>query len=730
MENDETVLLTITGGLGYQVGSPSSATVTIVSDDVAADLTVPALSAPFYLGAGQPFSLTGAVANQGTGASVPSTTRYYLSTDIWFDAGDTPLGSSAVPGLAVGASQPFAATVTVPAGTPTGIYYVLARADADGVIAEISENNNVKFAPVRVGPDLTVASLSAPGTAAAGSAFVVTDTTKNAGAGSAPASVLRLYLSSNPSLDAGDTALGSRSVPALAPGAASTGVTVVVVPASTASGTYYLIAAADADNAVPEVNEFNNVTWSTLKVGPDLVIASASVSGTPSPGTAITVNDTTKNQGASASVASTTRFSLSSDTSADASDVVLGSRAVPALSAGASSSGATTVTIPSSTPTGTYYLLVQADGLGTNDETNESNNVSSVLVRIGPDLVVSVSAPATGSPGGAMGVTDTVRNQGTAAAGASTTRFYLSADLQLDGTDPLLGSRSVPGLGVGASSAGTTTVTLPPGLSTGTYYVIAQADGAGVVPETVETNNTGWAQTRIGPDLVISSVLVTGVLDAGGAFAATDTTRNQGSGDSGPSATRYYFSTNATLDGSDVLLGSRAVPALSAGGSQAGTISLVVPAGTPGGSYYLLVVADGDGTVDETSEANNVWPAVIRVGPDLIVSQLSVPSSVAAGTAMTIADTTKNQAAPTTGPATTVFYLTADFSLDGSDVLLGTRTVGPLGTNATSTGTTVVTIPAGLAPGRYYVLAIADGDHTVPESNEVNNQVFGGIQVH
>jgi hypothetical protein len=46
----------------------------------------------------------------------------------------------------------------------------------------------------------------------------------------------------------------------------------------------------------------------------------------------------------------------------DAADVVLGSRAVPALGAGASDTGSVTVTIPVGTPVGTHYLFAKADG--------------------------------------------------------------------------------------------------------------------------------------------------------------------------------------------------------------------------------------------------------------------------------------------------------------------------------------------------------------------------------
>ena len=76
----------------------------------------------------------------------------------------------------------------------------------------------------------------------------------------------------------------------------------------------------------------------------------------------IVVNDTTKNLGGGAASASVTRFYLSTDTVLDGNDTTLaGSRDVGVLDAGATSSGSTTVTIPASTPAGSYYILAKAD---------------------------------------------------------------------------------------------------------------------------------------------------------------------------------------------------------------------------------------------------------------------------------------------------------------------------------------------------------------------------------
>jgi len=66
------------------------------------------------------------------------------------DASDVPLGSRAVPALAAGASNSGSTAVTIPTGTASGTYYILAVADADNVVVETGENNNVSHAFVQV----------------------------------------------------------------------------------------------------------------------------------------------------------------------------------------------------------------------------------------------------------------------------------------------------------------------------------------------------------------------------------------------------------------------------------------------------------------------------------------------------------------------------------------------------------------------------------------------------
>ena len=90
-----------------------------------------------------------------------------------------------------------------------------------------------------------------------------------------------------------------------------------------------------------------------------------------------------------------------------------------------------------------------------------------------------------------------MQNQGALAAGASTTRYFLSANQVKDGNDRLIGSRSVPALEVSATSTGTATVTVPSNMTLGAYYLIACADNTGSVTESDETNNCLASDTTV-----------------------------------------------------------------------------------------------------------------------------------------------------------------------------------------------------------------------------------------
>ncbi len=464
--------------------------------------------------------------------------------------------------------------------------------------------------------DLLVTTLTGPATSGAGSPITVNDTTKNQGTGPSEASVTAFYLSTNTIIDGTDISLGNRNIGVLAPGATDSAASTFTVPANTAVGNYYLLAKADAGSTVSESNENNNVKMaSAIPIGPDLIVSVVTVPGTAAAGGSISITDTTKNQGGGGSSASATSFYLSPNVLLDATDTLLTSRSVGALTAGAIESATTTVSIPADTAAGTYYIVAKADGPGAVPETHEANNVKfSAAIKIGPDLVESSTViPTVAGAGFPITVNDTVKNQGSNAAGASITAFYLSTNFSLDPGDTFLGSRSVPALAPGATNAGSTAVTIPAATELGTYFILVSADSSNAVLESAETNNVSYGTTRVGPDLTEFALTVPTTAVGGATISVTDTVKNTGGGSAGASTTRFYLSSNFTFDASDQEIGNRSVIALGPNATNAGSASVTIPTGTAPGLYYIIAVSDAGNAVTETSETNNTRAASIRI---------------------------------------------------------------------------------------------------------------------
>ncbi len=266
-----------------------------------------------------------------------------------------------------------------------------------------------------------------------------------------------------------------------------------------------------------------------------------------------------------------------------------------------------------------------------------AGTVTIVSDDLPPDLVMTaMSAPASGGADSDVVVTETTKNQGTGAALPSKTGFYLSVNVTLDAGDQWLGDRTVSSLAPGVTATASTTLRIPPSTAAGSYRILAKADWDNTINESSELNNLRSTFITIGPDLAVSALAAPASAAAGAAISVSDTTKNQGGGTAGASTTRFYWSTNTSLDAADQVIGSRSVGPLAGGALAAATTAITVPPSAPVGSYYVIAQADGAGDVAETAETNNTRAsAAIKVGPDLVVTAVSVPSSGAAGGTLT-----------------------------------------------------------------------------------------------
>src|SRR4029079_6964489 len=130
---------------------------------------------------------------------------------------------------------------------------------------------------------------------------------------------------------------------------------------------------------------------------------------------------------------------------------------------------------------------------------------------------------------------------------------------------------------------------IPAGLPSGQHYMIAKADVDGLVVESSDANKFQARFFYVGPDLAIFSLTAPVAAAAGASISIADVVKNQGGSSAAASTTRFYFSTNGSIDAGDVLLdGSRAVPALAANGTSSGSVAATIPPSSAAGFYYII----------------------------------------------------------------------------------------------------------------------------------------------
>jgi hypothetical protein len=202
---------------------------------------------------------------------------------------------------------------------------------------------------------------------------------------------------------------------------------------------------------------------------------------------------------------------------------------------------------------------------------------------------------------------------------------------------------------------------------------------------------------------------------SGASLSLKDTTSNNGSGAATPTRTGFWFSTDNTLGG-DEPLGDRAVPSLAPGASSKGATAINLPTVTAG-TYYLIAEADTDGDIAEADESDNVVVRKLLVGPDLIVSLVTIPSSPTSTSPTTIRVTTKNIGAGLAGASSTRLYRSTNGTIDAGDTLIQDFATPPLSASASSVSEVTLVLPS----GTYFLIARVDAGGAVDEVSESNN---------
>ena len=671
--------------------------------------------------AGARFTLSATVRNQGNGPSAFTTLRYYQSSDSTITTGDTEVGTDSVSRLDASESGDESISLTAPS-TPGTYYYA---ACVDEVSGELDTTNNCSLSvTLTVGaapaPDLVVdtptVSESSP---AAGASFTLSATVRNQGAARSDSTMLRYYQSTDSTITADDTEVGTDSVFGLA--ASRSRDESISLTAPSTPGTYYY--GACVDSVSDESDTTNNCSAAvTVTVGaapaPDLVVDTPTVSeNAPAAGARFTLSARVRNQGNGRSESTTLRYHQSTDPTITTGDTEVGTDSVSGLAASASGDESISLTAPSQQ--GTYYYGACVDEV--DGESDTQNNCSAaVTVVVGaapaPDLVVDTPTVSESAPtaGARFTLSATVRNQGNGSSAFTTLRYYQSTDSTITSVDMDIGTDSV--LPRDALGIWETTISLTAPSAPGTYYYGACVDE--VSNESDATNNCSDAVT-----------IAAGITESDGPVGVPEIP-------TGVQASKV----DLPLRGDDARVTWHAVEGATyyevyQGSSKDAEVS------APQTSYrdteprrglfgallatrYAVKACNEAGCSDYSASASTHGD-----GPapafDLIVDTPTVSESApAAGTRFTLSASIRNQGSGRSVSSTLRYYRSSDPTITTGDIDVGTDSVPSL--DPSESGEESISLTAPSEQGTYYYGACVDEG---PDESDTQNNCSAAVTV-
>lgn len=507
-------------------------------------------------------------------------------------------------------------------------------------------------------------------------------------------------------------------------------------PNSNQAGNYPVTIAAtdgtltDSENITITVNDIPSV---------DLILTALSTTtANVAKGSYLSLSNTVKNQGTSAAAAFVIEFHLSADNTYGGSDdvVLTPTRSVSSLAAGASSGTSTSVLIPATAVEGAYFLCAKADSGAVVNESAEDNNTRCTATPVqvsSADLVMNTlgNPPASFQSGTYMIMSSSVKNQGTGTSSSFYVGYYLSDDAVITTSDRYLGNAYISSLGGGAIANQSPSILIPATIPAGNYYLGAIADYNNTRPESNEANNMAASVTQVslssGVDLAITAFQAPTSYVSGTTMSFTDTVKNQGPGRTGTFYVAYYLSADANITTSDTYLGRRSVSVLLPDATSTATTTLSNIVVTPG-TYYVGAIADYNNGQAESNETNNLSAVLsmpVTPGEDMVMTTVGGPAGAVTGGPLTLTDTVKNQGPGKGGSFYVGLYLSSDAIITTSDTRVGSRSVSALNSQASSSGSTTVTLSTTLSPGTYYIGVLADYSNARVEQDESNNALAG-----
>ena len=722
------------------------------------DLTFTSLFLPEQLTWGDSFDVFTGIRNVGQADAAGFNVAYYFSTDDMLDDQDLLLSESVIPGLSAQAEIFEDLMTTLPDSGPDGTNFIIVKIDAANAIAEDFEGNNLAVARFNVGTpstlDLVAEAVTVPDEVNVGEEFSFSLDIGNAGDEAADNVRVEFFLSESAGPESLGIFIGSIDGNMPAGALLSFDLTGFVPNGFVQAGSdYYLKALVDADNRFMEVDEFNNmIVSSPITATAGNVDLTAQYIDAPTEATLgqnFSLSATVSNTGTLAAAPFYVDLYLSSDATKDASDFYLSSQVLFGLQPGDRQIDFE-IFLPEYLPLGegTYQLLLDVDGGQSVDETDELNNlIATTLVVSGtPDLQLWIDdLPFTTNFNQVIDIADTVENIGLSDATAFDISYYLSTDAIFDDADTLLSTRNVAGVGAGSELSNTTELTMPADGDEGQYFIIAVADPDDVIEETFEqflpdgelqfNNIAAWPIELLEEglaDLKPTAVSTAESSDWGQTIVVQNTIKNIGVTDAEDVTVTFYLSDNQSITTRDVILGTRVIESIGSGLSNSQSTVITLPAENPfgqDGDFYIGVLADSAGVVNESNEENNIRisAATIEIGNvinvDLVAAFVDTPPDGQPGQTIDVYNEVYNSGSSAAAAFTVDFFLTDPLGLQ-TNVAIGSRAIAALAAGEFNSELTALTLPEDLADQigqTWQVTMIVNADQDIEEKTFDNN---------
>ncbi len=362
-----------------------------------------------------------------------------------------------------------------------------------------------------------------------------------------------------------------------------------------------------------------------------------------------------------------------------------------------------------------------------------------------PDLVVgNITAPPTAFSGQSISVSWSVQNTGT---GGTTTPawsdwLYWSVlpTFEIQAATLLGTAQNASALAPGESYLLSASGTLPQGIS-GPYYVYVKTDNNSSVLESNESNNitrcVAAIDVELSPyaDLRVTTIGAPTSTFSGTTAAVTWTVQNLGTGSTAPIQNwveELYLSPDSAF-GSDTYLGTISHSgALSVDSTYSGSANATIPQAIYG-NYYLIVRSDAGGNIYEYVYENNNTTisnhieVILSPPPDLVVTNVTAPSTANAGQYVTLSYTVQNQGigSPFNPAWYDYLYISTlpTFQQNASIQIGGSARWTGLAPDSQYTVTTSNNLIPNGTSGDYYVYAITDATNACFEHNSEGNNI-------